>query len=677
MHDPDVRRFVEVSPPPGWDGDLPILTLLLGRVTDEMVAEASAYREQPGDVQDIRTTLEATQLPPNWRDAISKVAYDFIVRWETGGKAYYEQIIKGRPVWPGYASGITIGCGYDLGYHTPTDFQAQWGTRIAKADFERLARTIGFKTVEPNRAQKVTQAKALVVSLADIVVPWTVAIEQFDHAKMPDLIGQLYRALDHLDRLHPHCRGALLSLVFNRGPAFTQPGPRFAEMRAIRQAMSTGTKAAFAGIPNLLRSMKRIWGAQSSLAERREGEAKLFEAGLAEMGMLEQLVAGAAAIAENALEAAATERPTEQHEALEVAVTDEVDEEEQAVFAAPLDSLEAAPAAVRWNPKDDEQPDYRHLDNRLAGSTFELRPEDLDTLITANQFALRPGNIVFALRGAGLVGGVKREDATSITVTDQRPDHRDFRCIIGVYHVDARRLSAYQASTVPNATYVRKCFADFKAGTPIGKLTGNILPTGCYTLTVGTHKKGKKGEIPTVLRLSTTTTGASSVLVLRSLNDVMYDRFDRFVIATPADNVHPGQLATGFSSAGCLTMPGRFDGSSHTGLWRDFRAALGIDGGSDGKQFSLVLLTGLDAGLAADARMTGNGAEPLARLRHGSKGAAVARLQAALGLAPDPSQLLGPVTRDALVKRQIAKLGWADGIYSAEMDALLGLTVMA
>jgi len=53
----------------------------------------------------------------------------------------------------------------------------------------------------------------------------------------------------------------------------------------------------------------------------------------------------------------------------------------------------------------------------------------------------------------------------------------------------------------------------------------------------------------------------------------------------------------------------------------------------------------------------------------------VTRLQAALGLKPDQSQLIGPITRHNLIYRQIEKLGWADGIYSHAMDELLGLQV--
>ena len=60
------------------------------------------------------------------------------------------------------------------------------------------------------------------------------------------------------------------------------------------------------------------------------------------------------------------------------------------------------------------------------------------------------------------------------------------------------------------------------------------------------------------------------------------------------------------------------------------------------------------------------------RLRFGSQGAEVARLQTLLGLAPDASQRIGPVTRAALIRRQQQRLGWADGIWSPEMAGALG-----
>jgi GH24 family phage-related lysozyme (muramidase) len=109
-------------------------------------------------------------------------------------------------------------------------------------------------------------------------VPWDVAIEQFDKAKFPAYIRELYRALDNLDRLHPHCQGALLSLVFNRGAQFATPGERYTEMRVIGQLMREGSSASIRQIPDQMRAMKRVWGASSPISERREIEARLFEA---------------------------------------------------------------------------------------------------------------------------------------------------------------------------------------------------------------------------------------------------------------------------------------------------------------------------------------------------------------------------------------------------------------
>ena len=639
----------------------PLARDLLAGVSDAAVAETLGYREDPAQAN---AGLESrAAAPPAPRDAVSTAAYEFIVRWETGGRAYYERVISGRPAWPGYSSGITIGCGYDLGYHRLIEFEADWAHRLPRAAVDRFTPTVGFRTAEPDRPAKVARARALVECLSDIVVPWSVAIEQFDNGKLPKLVRNLYRSLDNLDLLHPHCRGALLSLAFNRGASFAEPGLRFAEMRAIAAAMTEGTPRAFARIPGLLRDMRRIWGPTSSLSERREGEARLFEAGLAEARLALGMTDGGT----EAIHAPLAETHADVEEP-QTDIAEELEDEEG------LESP-AAGATVRWNPVDDDQPDYRHLDTRLAGTTAEITPEDIETLIAANAFVPVPGHIILALRGARLVGGDRREDVPSLTITDQRPDHRDFRCVIGTYDPARRRFSAYQASTVPNARYVEKCYRAFKAGVPIDELEGNILPTGCYTMTVGTHRAGKSGEIPAVLRLSTTASGASRVVVLRSLEDACYDHRDRFVAATPGDNIHPAQRNSGFSSAGCLTLPGRYVDGRHSGTWQAFRVAAGFDETTVGKQCSLLLLTGLDAVMAAALR--GGDPAPLRRLRYGSQGAAVARLQAALGLAPDPSRLLGPVTREALARAQSMRLGWADAIHSPEMDGLLGFRVFA
>jgi len=637
---------------------------------DEMRGYREGLPAQQGAV------TESTPLTAAWPDLISVRAYNFIVGWETGGKAYYEQVIKSRPVWPEFFSGITIGCGYDLGYHTDDQFEADWQGRIAKAAIDRLRPTIGFNTSEPNRAAKVAKAKALVASLRDITVPWDVAIKQFDEGKMPKLIGDLYRTLDNLDRLHPHARGALLSLVFNRGTGgFTSSKDRFRELVVIRALMAGGRRQDFADIPKLLRAMTRVWGNESSLAKRRRQEADLFEAGLAEAGLTESLV--------EKTELAQTEGPVARSEdhadvADSTDITDESEDKNTGLLEAPGISIDT----VRWNASDDEQPDYRHLPKLGSGVEFDLVADDIEALTRFNAFSPLPGLFVFALRGARIVGADKREGVMSITLADQRPDHRDFRCVIGVLDRGTGKMWAYKASTVPEAKALVTCVRLAQQG---AELSGNILPTGLYTYTVGTHRANTSGEIRGVLRLSKTPSGASRVVALRSLNDVVYDRRDFWHDCAPADNIHPGRRRQGFSSLGCLTLPGDYEMAQrkHTGLWADFRMALGMGvvfaPSDDGRQFSVMVVTGLDAALASRLRQSGQNRTQaqtaLMRLRYGSKGSAVARMQEQLGLEPDKSQLIGPITLGALIALQQRKLGWADGILSPEIEAELGLSV--
>lgn len=656
---------------------------LIEGVTDAEIAETLGYREEPAAFEETTAGLAPERPIPDWPDVVSVAAYEFILKWETGGKAYFEGVIKGKPVWPGYSSGITIGCGYDLGYHQQPEVAADWSSRLPAAAMQRLNGVTGFRTVDPGRSEKVARAKELVKLLSDIVISWQIAVSQFDESKMPALVTTLERALPNLDRLHPHCYGALLSLVFNRGTPFRNASPRFAEMVEIGKLMEQGVLAAFAKIPAQLRSMERIWGADSGLAKRRHGEAQLFELGLREM----EVVSGISAPRPEAAESPGAE----QHESIEAEPTDDP------VLGLPGEEAELIPGRffpeaaglnpnhVAWNSKDDEQPDYRHLDTRHAGKVFEALPEDLDLLIRCNFFQA-PQNqplVIFALRGAKLVGSQVQLDRDSVMMQDQRPDHRTFRCVIGVYDRARRKLSAFQASTVPNAKFVHLCYSQSQAGSSLGSLTGNILPTGCYTYTVGTHKAGQPGEIRGALRLSKTSTGADRVMVLRSIEDVTYDRLDVWHDCIPADNIHPGQLNTGFSSAGCLTLPGSFRNGQHTGAWAQFRAALGLTGQNEnGRQFRCVLLTGLDAAVSAALREEGALAdddrvrENMVRLRHGSQGEPVRKLQDALGLEPDQSQLVGPVTRAALIQRQQQHLGWADGILSPAVDRELGLGVL-
>lgn len=205
---------------------------------------------------------------------ISRASFDLIVEEEVSGKEAYERKYI-RPEKPGGASGVTVGIGYDLGYYKPEQIRKDWGALLPASMVEALASCAGIKG---NAAFAACARVKPIVS-----VPWEAAIEVFSNVSIPTYLARTRAGLPNFDLLVPDCRGALLSLVYNRGASFSLAGERYSEMRAIRAAMAAKN---FAVIPAQLRAMKRLWTTKSvrGVALRREHEAKLFEQGLEVMG---------------------------------------------------------------------------------------------------------------------------------------------------------------------------------------------------------------------------------------------------------------------------------------------------------------------------------------------------------------------------------------------------------
>lgn len=201
---------------------------------------------------------------------ISKAAFDLIVAEEVSSQATYTARYQ-RPERPGGASGITIGIGYDCGYSTAAKIREDWGPRLAPAMVEALARVAGMTG---DRAQaQLAGIRPLVV------VPWTAAIDVFANVDLPKWVATVRKALPNTERLSPDCLGAIVSLAYNRGPSFSNPGDRYAEMRSIKAHMAG---LQFDKIPGDFRSMKRLWASSSlrGVALRRDHEADLFQRGL-------------------------------------------------------------------------------------------------------------------------------------------------------------------------------------------------------------------------------------------------------------------------------------------------------------------------------------------------------------------------------------------------------------
>lgn len=170
--------------------------------------------------------------------------------------------------WPGEASGITLGIGYDLGFATAEQFEEDWSEYLTSEQIGRLKTAIGVSGQD---------ARALAPKFSDIKVKWDDAVQVFKNRTLPLYSQRTEKAFPGVDQLPANAQGALVSLIFNRGAAMT--GDRRKEMRAVRDAVAAGDLQEIA---NQIRAMKRLWVGKGvdGLLKRRDAEARLVESGL-------------------------------------------------------------------------------------------------------------------------------------------------------------------------------------------------------------------------------------------------------------------------------------------------------------------------------------------------------------------------------------------------------------
>ena len=201
-------------------------------------------------------------------DKPSKKAIDLIVESEVTSKGYYEKHYR-KPEWPGGASGVTIAVGYDLGFANEAKLRNDWTGKISDDMIDALIKYAGL-TGEHAHAE-------LAAAREEIDIPWEAAYDVFENIDMPDWSAKVKKALPNTDKLSEDSFGALVSLAYNRGASFSKDGDRYKEMREIKENMANET---FDQIPDCFREMKRLWPNVRGLQDRRDAEAKLFEAGL-------------------------------------------------------------------------------------------------------------------------------------------------------------------------------------------------------------------------------------------------------------------------------------------------------------------------------------------------------------------------------------------------------------
>lgn len=202
-------------------------------------------------VADVRSVAHDTvgRLPITPRPAtpatplLSRPALDMIIAGEVGSPRLYQKKFQ-RPVWPGGASGATIGIGYDLGMGATTVIASDWQVHPQMSQLLIAAGKSG------TRGRVVTQ------QMQDVVTPYPLAETVFQNTSVVRYYRMTRRAFGSgFAELPPNAQGALVSLVFNRGSNML--GDRRAEMRVIRDVCIP--QRDLQCIATQLRIMERLW----------------------------------------------------------------------------------------------------------------------------------------------------------------------------------------------------------------------------------------------------------------------------------------------------------------------------------------------------------------------------------------------------------------------------------
>lgn len=290
----------------------------------------------------------------------------------------------------------------------------------------------------------------------------------------------------------------------------------------------------------------------------------------------------------------------------------------------------------------------------------------LQKLCTINQFTIPNLEMLFVgIRGAIVADSSDQsfKDQVSLEVMDI--NYINPRCTILQWQLATKKIAAFPASTVPNQINVKKAMA--------GRDNANCLLTGYYKdYRKGVHKAGTQTAHEAFRQNAVHP-------FRRTADDLDYDKDDKIEYDNPHDNIHCGWFgsltASNYASAGCQVImgypqcpqPGR---EKNSGPWKIFHDnAYAIAQNS----FPYILVTGLEVFSLS------NNPAPKAKLRFGSAGPLVGKLQQALKnlhyYEGNVDSDFGERTMKALISFQQKKFGnqGADGVVGPITAEELGI----
>lgn len=200
----------------------------------------------------------------DWSLVVSLRGIEMLIEHEVGSQAAYERSYR-WPIWPGGGSGVTIGIGFDLGYHNKAAIADTWGSVLDTETVRLLSAASGIKG-------EGAKAVALTLKNAGVRISYADALTVFTGTSLASYAKQVRTIYPGVHLLPADAQAALLSLVYNRGSALT--GSRRIHMKNIVEQVR---RKDIGAIDAEIVAMKQLWVGQglSGLLRRRDDEAEL------------------------------------------------------------------------------------------------------------------------------------------------------------------------------------------------------------------------------------------------------------------------------------------------------------------------------------------------------------------------------------------------------------------
>lgn len=251
-------------------GEMLLVDGRFGASTLEALVAVRATLNCPGPPEADGPFLRALDEAPDPFPCLTAAGATFMAREEVSSASTYRRAHQ-SPCWPSAMHGITIGIGYDLLFvASPAAFLEDWGGLLPSLTLERLLPAIGT-----------VGSRALLSTVADLVVPLSVAMTVFATRSLPRYLAQTRDHYPQVDDLSPARRTALVSLVHHTDGRPSVVADR-REMRTIHDLLACGQQEPVAAE---FEAMARLWdpSALPGVTRRRLAEAALWRSGFSRL----------------------------------------------------------------------------------------------------------------------------------------------------------------------------------------------------------------------------------------------------------------------------------------------------------------------------------------------------------------------------------------------------------